>query len=56
VHDIFDSHGVFIGRKAFDLSFDREFEYVRLKNGMIYGFSENPSGFEQLSVYQLKWE
>ena len=56
VHDIFDSHGVFIGRKAFDLIFDREFEYVRLKNGKIYGFSENPSGFEQLSVYQLKWE
>jgi hypothetical protein len=56
VHDIFNSNGVFIGRKSFDLSFDREFEYARSKNGQIYGFSENEAGFEQFSVYQLKWE
>ncbi len=56
VHDIFNSNGVFIGRTGFDLSFDREYEYARSKNAQIYGFSENEAGFEQLSVYRLKWE
>jgi hypothetical protein len=54
VHDIFNSGGVFIARKSLDLSFDREYEYARSKNGQIYGFSESEEGFERLSVYHLK--
>jgi hypothetical protein len=56
IHDIFDADGVFIGRIALDLGFDREREYVKAKNGRIYGFSEKEAGYEQFSVYQIGWE
>lgn len=56
IHDIFNSNGPFIGRIALDLSFSREREYAKLRNGKIYGFSEKEGGYEQLSVYQIGWD
>jgi hypothetical protein len=55
IHDIFNPNGVFTGRIALDLSFSRESEYAKLRNGKIYGFSEKEAGYEQFSVYQIVW-
>jgi hypothetical protein len=36
-----------------DLSFHREYEYAKLKNGIIYGFSRRELDFEQFVAYQI---
>jgi hypothetical protein len=54
IHDIYGPDGIFIGRKSLDLSFDREYEYAKLKNGHIYGFSQRELGFEQFAVYRIR--
>jgi hypothetical protein len=49
--DIFNSDGVFVGRKSLKEALDR-----KLKNSRMYCAYEKESGYQELVVYRMKWK
>ena len=56
IHDVFNSEGVFIGRVSFNLSYTREYKYVKTFGQKIYGFSEKENGYKELVFYTINGE
>jgi len=49
--DIFNSDGVFVGRKSLKEALGRKF-----KNSRMYCAHEKESGYQELAVYKMKWK
>ena len=49
--DIFNSDGVFVGRKSLKAALGRKF-----KNSRMYCAHDKESGYQELVVYRMKWE
>lgn len=61
IFDIFNSSGVFIGRRTLNVYVGREYEliyplYVQSKNNRLYCLREKDSGYKELVVCKMRWE
>lgn len=56
VYDIFNSDGVFIGKKGFKLYFVGRQYWVTMKKNRFYCFKKKDSGYKELVVYKMRWE
>jgi hypothetical protein len=54
--DIFNSEGIFIGRKSIKAFFSSDHLNGKIKNDHFYCLDENETGFQQLSVYKMTWK
>ena len=55
-YDIFNTDGVFIGRKSLRVYFDEFGVHAKMKNGFLYRVDEKESGFKRLVVSRVTWE
>ena len=59
-HDIFNSDGVFIGRKSMKnygrLNYTLQALRAIAKNNRLYCLQEKESGYQELVVYKMRWE
>ena len=59
VWDIFNSDGVFIGRKSlgfFWLGLQYGSKYAMIKKGLFYGYKEKENGYRELTVHKIIWK
>ena len=57
IFDIFNSEGVFIGRKAMNiLTLGDAYVCAKSRKECLYCFQEKPDGFREFNVYRMKWE
>ena len=57
IFDIFNSEGVFIGRKAMNiLTLGDAYVCAKSRKERLYCFQEKPDGFREFHVYRMNWE
>lgn len=56
IFDIFNSEGVFIGRKTLKRYFRKYDAFTTVRNNKFYCIHEKENGFKKLVVYRMKWE
>ncbi len=59
VWDIFDSNGVFFGRKSLNFSWSGlrlGSKYALIKKGLFYAYKEKENGFSELTVQKIIWK
>lgn len=56
MYDIFNSDGLFIGRKSLRIYNDHQGLYAKIKNGRLYCLNEKKSFYKELVVYKLHWK
>ncbi|MFQ6119517.1 MAG: 6-bladed beta-propeller [Methanosarcinales archaeon] len=57
IHDIYNSEGIFVGRKSFKdfMRGEQLNTYVKIKNNRLYGIRVKESGHKELGVYEINW-
>lgn len=55
MYDIFNSDGIFIGRKSLRIFHDANGLYAKIKDGRLYCLTEKESGYKELKIYKVKW-
>jgi hypothetical protein len=59
IWDIFNSNGVFFGRKSLDFSWSGlryGSKYALVKKGLFYAYKEKENGFSELTVQKIIWK
>jgi hypothetical protein len=57
IFDIFNPHGVFIGRKSMNiLTLGDAYVCAKSRRERLYCFQEKPDGFHEFNVYRMNWD
>jgi hypothetical protein len=56
MYDIFNSDGLFVGRKSLRIYHHPDGLFAMIKNGRLYCINEKESGYKEFVVYKVRWE
>lgn len=57
IYDIFNAQGLFIARKAMNIStLGDAYPCAKSRRGRLYCFQEKPDAFREFNIYKMRWE